>query len=73
MRPGCAGWFPEVSLGPLGVVRAVAVAQLLQWLGEGPDRFQGRDRDLDIDDWLGGQSGHGRGSDVVEELVFSGW
>jgi hypothetical protein len=52
----------------LGVVRAVDVAEPLERRPERRDGLQRGHRDLDVDDRLGRQAGHGRGPDVIDAL-----
>jgi hypothetical protein len=66
MRPATAGWFPEIPLGPLGVVGPVHIPQLLQRQPVRGQRLKVGHRDLDIDDRLSGQAGHRGGADMVD-------
>ena len=61
-----ARWFTEVPLGALGVVPAVYIAELPEWLAERAHRVGGCDRDLDVYHRLGGERGNSGGPDVVD-------
>ena len=47
-------------------IRQVMVAKSLEGIAVGFQRSKGRHRDLDVDDWLGAQSGNGRGAVVID-------
>jgi hypothetical protein len=57
MSAAAPGGFAEVPLRALRVVRTVDIAQLFKGVPECLDGLEGSNRDLHIDDRLGGQAG----------------
>lgn len=66
MRPGPLGRLgEEMVVGPLGV-RHDEIAQPLQRPDVASARLDGRDRELEVEDWLRGEAGHCCGADALQ-------
>jgi hypothetical protein len=75
MGTAATGRLAEVAAGQIVVVAAQGEPTRLDRFAEGTQRFERGDRDLDIDDRLGGQAGNRGRADVIDaqrDLAESG-